>query len=435
MINDKHNVDGSDETVNESQNGELKTIHSANTSNLTPMQEPEKVEKVKVKRTFKEWVMYILVSIANFFKDMGDSIKMGFVNYGRKWKDRVVKFKSQTGKERAKSIGTWLLNNALYIILLIFIFVVFIVNTRFLSLSSIINIISQSAPRLVMALGVAGIIVLTGTDLSAGRSLGLSACICASLLQSSGLANKMFPGLDFGLWLIPIALVLAMLVSGLIGLINGFFVAKFQLHPFIVTLGMQLILYGVVMWYVMLGSNGGQPIAGLDQSYIDLINGGFKIGDVLIPNLIWYAVIITVIMWFVWNKTKLGKNMFAVGCNPEAATVSGVSVFKTILIVFTMAGVLYGMSAFIESARIQSNSTATGLNYELDAIAACVIGGVSFMGGIGKIKGVILGVVLLQLVNAGLVFLSLDAYIQTIAKGAIILIACAIDMRKYIAKK
>lgn len=245
----------------------------------------------------------------------------------------------------------------------------------------------------------------------------------------------MFPGLVYSPWLIVVALLVSMAVGAIIGAFNGYFVAKFHLHPFIVTLGTQLILYGLTIGYVMLGNNNGRPIAGLDQTYIDLIKGGISIGRVTIPNLIWIALAVTIIMWVVWNKTRLGKNMFAVGCNPEAAKVSGISVFKTILIVFVMAGILYGVTAFIESARIGSNSTQTGFNYELDAIAACVIGGVSFMGGIGKIKGVIMGVLLLQLVNAGLVFLQLDPFIQTIVKGVIILVASAIDMRKYIAKK
>lgn len=352
-------------------------------------------------------------------------------NRKKKWND----FKALDKKTKRRKVADWLLNNALYILIFLFVIVVFAYNQNFLSLGSIVNIFMQSASRLLMALGVAGIIVLTGTDLSAGRCLGLCACICASLLQSNGVLNKMFPGLSFGIWLIPIALLISMAVGGTVGAFNGFMVSKFKLHPFIVTLGTQLILYGAVMWYVSLGQNNSAPIAGLAPEYTNLVTGGFKIAGVQFPNYLWIVLAITVLMWIVWNKTSLGKNMFAVGTNPEAATVSGVNVARTIILVFAMAGLLYGVSAFIESARVASNSTATGVNYELDAIAACVIGGVSFMGGIGKIRGVILGVVLLQLVNAGLVFLNFEPAIMTVVKGAIILIACAIDMRKYIAKK
>ena len=140
-------------------------------------------------------------------------------------------------------------------------------------------------------------------------------------------------------------------------------------------------------------------------------------------------------MWFVWNKTTLGKNMYAVGANPEAANVSGVNVMKTIIMVFAMAGVLYGFSGFVEAARVGSNNASAGLNAELDAIAACVIGGVSFTGGTGKISGIVTGVILLQIITVALQWLGVSTNLQYIIKGAIILMAVAIDMRKYLAKK
>ena len=355
----------------------------------------------------------------------------GVFGRARQW---LGNFKAMSGKQKVEAVKNGVLDNALYILIAVFVIAVFAYNPNFLSADSVVNILMQSASRLIMALGVAGIIVLTGTDLSAGRCLGLCACICASLLQSNAVANKMFPALGYSPWLILPALLLVMLVGGLVGGFNGFMVSKFKLHPFIVTLGTQLILYGGVMWYVSLGQNNSAPIAGLDPSYTRLVTGGINIGGVQLPNYLWIAVIVTVIMWIVWNKTVLGKNMFAVGTNSEAAAVSGVSVARTIISVFVLAGVLYGVSAFVECARVSSNSTATGVNYELDAIAACVIGGVSFMGGVGKIRGVMLGVFLLQLVNAGLVFLNFEPAIMTVIKGAIILVACALDMRKHIAK-
>ncbi len=343
-------------------------------------------------------------------------------------------FKAMSAGEKVKTIKNGVLDNALYILIAVFVIAVFAYNPSFLSADSVVNIFMQSASRLIMALGVAGIIVLTGTDLSAGRCLGLCACICASLLQSNAVAGKMFPTLSYAPWLIPLALLLVMLVGGLVGGFNGLMVSRFKLHPFIVTLGTQLILYGGVMWYVSLGQNNSAPIAGLDPSYTRLVTGGINVGGVQIPNYLWIAVAVAAVVWVIWNKTVLGKNMFAVGTNPEAAAVSGVSVAKTIVAVFVLAGVLYGVSAFVECARVSSNSTATGVNYELDAIAACVIGGVSFMGGTGKVRGVLLGVFLLQLVNAGLVFMNFEPAVMTVIKGAIILIACALDMRKHIAK-
>lgn len=309
-----------------------------------------------------------------------------------------------------------------------------IYDPRFLSVSSIINIISLSAANLPIALGIAGCIILTGTDLSAGRIVGVTACVAASLLQASGYANKMFPSLPtlpiFAVFLIVIA------IGALVGFINGFCTAKFKLHPFIVTLATQLITYGALLIYLMQGTNNGQSISGLDSKYTDFITGSlFKIGGTSVPNYVLYAIIITAVMYFIWNKTSFGKNMFAIGSNAEAANVSGVSVTKTIIGVFVLAGIMYGLTGFIEAARIGSNSASTGLNYELDAIAACVIGGVSFVGGIGKIRGVIMGVVLLRIIFVGLTFLGIDSNMQYVIKGIIILAACAIDMRKYLVKK
>lgn len=235
---------------------------------------------------------------------------------------------------------------------------------------------------------------------------------------------------------ILVVFLLALLIGAAVGALNGYCTATFHLHPFIVTLSTQLIVYGALLLFLMTGNNNGQSLSGLDDSYIGFIKGSIlKIGSTPVPNYVWYVIGITVVMWFVWNKTAFGKNMFAVGSNPEAANVSGVNVRRTIVLVFLLAGVLYGVTGFIEAARIGSNSASTGLNYELDAIAACVIGGVSFVGGTGKIGGVILGVVLLRLIFVGLTFLGIDANLQYIIKGLIILIACAIDMRKYLVRK
>jgi len=140
-------------------------------------------------------------------------------------------------------------------------------------------------------------------------------------------------------------------------------------------------------------------------------------------------------MWVIWNKTVFGRNMFAVGSNEEAANVSGVNVFATVVGVFVLAGIMYGLTGFIEGARIGSAASYTGLNYESDAIAACVIGGVSFVGGTGKISGIVTGVLLLQIIFVGLNFLSVDQNLLYIIKGLIILLACAIDMRKYLQKR
>ncbi len=349
-------------------------------------------------------------------------------------KNRYAAYQELDSRDKRTFWKETLLNNALYILLIVAVIYTYARNHQFLSIGSIVNIISLSAANIPIACGIAGCIVLTGTDLSAGRVVGLTACISASLLQSMDYATRMFG--DMPVFPIPAVILIVMAVGGIVGLVNGFFVARFGLHPFIVTLATQLITYGVLMMYIMLNGNNGQPLSGLDNSFKTFVTGSkVKVGDVPIPNYVWYALAIIAIMWFVWNKTTFGKNMFAVGSNPEAANVSGVNVMKTTILVHTLAGAMYGLTGFIESARIGSNSAATGLNYECDAIAACVIGGVSFVGGTGKISGVVLGVFLLRIIFSALIFLSINQNWQYVIKGLIILVACAIDMRKYLARK
>ena len=320
----------------------------------------------------------------------------------------------------------------MYIIIILAVVYISIKVPAFLGLSSIVNVISLTAAKLPIALGIGGCIVLTGTDISAGRVVGLAACISASLLTTT---FKVFPDMTSAPPIF-VVLLIVLAVGAVVGFVNGFSVAKFKLHPFIVTLSTQLIVYGVILMYLKNGTNNGQTLSGLSEGYRSLVTGTLiKIGNVAVPMYVLYAVILTVIMWIIWNKTTFGKNMFAVGSNEEAANVSGVNVSRTIIMVFMLAGVMYSITGFLDSARIASANASTGWNYECDAIAACVIGGVSFVGGIGRISGIVVGVLLLQIIFAGLNFLSVDANMLYIIKGLIILIACAIDMRKYLVRK
>ena len=337
-----------------------------------------------------------------------------------------------------KQIGETLLNNALIIIMLLVAAYVAVTKPSFLSPSSLVNLLSLTAAYLPVALGIAGCIVFTGTDLSAGRAVGITACVAASLLQSPDAPTKMWTGI--GALPIPLVIVIVVALGALIGAFNGFFVAKFKLHPFIVTLATQLILYTALLFYVQAGNNNGMAISSLTDEYRNFVVGNppllnFAGGTIQIPNYVIYAIILTALMWFIWNKTTFGKNMFALGSNEEAARVSGVNVFATTIAVFALAGAMYGWAGFIESARIASNTANTGVNYELDAIAACVIGGVSFVGGIGKISGIIIGVIMLRLIFVALPLIGMDQNLQYAIKGGIILFACALDMRKYLVKK
>jgi len=344
---------------------------------------------------------------------------------------KLEQFNALSPADKKRAVADGLLNNAMFIIIALTVVYIAIREPRFLSVASIINIVNLTAAKLPIALGVGGCIILAGTDISAGRVVGLAACISAGLQLT---ANKLFPGM--GVMPVWVALCAVIAVGAAIGFVNGFCMAKFKLHPFIVTLSTQLIVYGLILLFMQLGTNGGQTLSGMSPAYKNFITAtAFKVGPTAVPMYVIYVVIITAIVWVIWNKTAFGKNMYAVGSNEDCANVSGVNVVKTIIMVFIMAGILYALTGFIDAARIASVNATTGLNYESDAIAACVIGGISFVGGIGKVSGAIIGVLLLQVIFVGLNFLSVDANYLYIVKGLIILIACSIDMRKYLVRK
>ena len=336
---------------------------------------------------------------------------------------------SQTKKEPV-NVMNWILDHAMILIIIALAIYVQIRRPQFFGVASLMNIVSLTAARLPMALGVAGCIILAGTDLSGGRIAGLTAFISAILLQKAGVSNRFLEG--GSPWAVPVVLLVVMMVGACIGILNGFCMGKFKLHPFIVTLATQLITYGIYLTV----SNSKQ-ISSLDPSYTTsfVTKPLFRIGTTAVPVYVLLALILTALMWVIWNKTTFGKNMFAVGSNEEAARVSGVNVLLTIMGVFIMAGALYGYTGFIEGARIGTSSPSLGLNYETDAISAVVIGGVSFVGGTGKISGVILGVFMMQLIMSGMTFLGISGNVTYIIKGAVILVACILDMRKYRQKK
>ena len=346
--------------------------------------------------------------------------------------------KTRAANPKAAKVTTFFLNYALFIILGLILVVVSIIRIDFLSMSNILNILQNASTKGILALGCAGLIVLAGTDLSIGRVLGISAAVTASLVQSTSYASRMFPTLieplsPIGL-LIPLFSSIAVAVA--FSLINGFGVAKLHLHAFIVTLGTQLIAYGANCLFIESQPSGtAQALSTFDSTFLNIAAGAIYIGEVRIPLVVIYFLILATIVWVIWNKTKLGKNMFAVGGNTEAAAVSGVNVAKTIMLVYLLAGILYGIASFLEAARITSVGANTGINYELDAISAVVVGGVSFSGGVGTIQGVVIGAVIMQAIVYALQFLGINPYIQYIIRGLIIILAVSIDVRKYIAKK
>lgn len=399
---------------------------------------------------------FMLLTVISYYK------VLGYLNYKFLWRhvmwwrdterkdireqelyDRIGETQERSKTWNEKDTKEFLLNNAIYFVILTLILVVIIMEPRFLSIRVFRNILTQSSVRLILALGVGGIIILQGTDLSLGRSVGFAAIITASLMQAIDYGSRFYNDIplipdslvfaasgEIRVWFYFVPLILAMLVSGFFSMINGFVVSVFKVHPFLATLGASVALYGILSMYFSSGDPGPQPIGGFDAVWEQAI-----IGEVFgIPLLIVYAFLVTVIMWFVWNKTTFGKNMYAVGGNPEAAKISGVNVVKTTVLVYILAGALYGLGGYLEVARIGSASNATGINYELDAIAACVVGGISFSGGIGKISGAIAGVLMFTIISYGMNFLGLDVFYQYIIKGVIIVLAVALDTRKYIKK-
>ncbi len=334
-------------------------------------------------------------------------------------------------KDGKLDIRALIIKSGIYLVLFLMLILIVIKEPSFLSFRNIKNILTQSSVRAIIALGIAGIIVTTGTDLSAGRQVGLAAVISATLLQSVTNINKVFPNLGEMPIIVVIFIVLA--VGALIGAFNGAIVSTLNLHPFIVTLGSMTIVYGINSLYY--DHVGASPISGFSKNYSSFAQGSLNLFGFQLPYLIIYAIIATVIMWILWNKTKFGKNLFAVGGNPEAARVSGVNVVRTMITVNAIAGMYYAFGGFLEAGRIGSATNNLGNMYEMDAIAACVIGGVSFYGGVGKISGAITGVIILTIINYGLTYVGVNPYWQYIIKGAIIIAAVAFDSMKYAKKK
>ena len=319
-------------------------------------------------------------------------------------------------------------NNA--IILLIGALAAFVAfnSQNFISMQNLNNLIVNMSPRFIIACGVSGCLITKGTDLSAGRAVGLAACLSAMLLQSVDYAARMLPGLPDIPW--PVALIIVMMVMGCFGGIVGAVIAYLKVPPFIATLGMQTIIYGLCS---VITDN--QPMGGFKSSYSRVALGKIEIGPIDIPYLAFFALAVGLFTWFLYNKTRHGKYMYAIGGNENAAQVAGVNVSATLIRIYIMASMLYALAGFLVGAKAGGASTATGFGYELEAIAACTIGGVSTNGGVGKVSGILVGVLVFELLKICLQFLRVDPAYTFIAQGLVIIVAVALDLRKYLAKK
>ena len=335
------------------------------------------------------------------------------------------------------NLSQFLYKNGLYIvIILIFIALCIITpivkNTQLLTVTNILNILQQASPRMFLALGVAGLILLTGTDLSVGRMVGLG-MVTATIIMHNGINTGAVFGhiFDFSA-MAPtakalLALLMCVIFTTVFSMIAGFFMARFKMHPFISTMANMLIIFGLVT-YATKGVSFGAIDFAIPNTFIPQI-GKF-------PTIILWAVAAVIIVWFIWNKTTFGKNLYAVGGNPEAAAVSGISVFKVTMGAFILAGILYGFGSWLECNRmVGSGSAAYGQGWDMDAIAACVVGGVSFTGGMGQISGVVTGVLIFTSLTYSLTILGIDTNLQFIFEGIIILAAVTLDCLKYVQKK
>jgi methyl-galactoside transport system permease protein len=359
---------------------------------------------------------------------------------------------------RMKDVKDFTFQYAIYFVFIILIVFIHFYSlfgrggVAFLSLGNLINILNMSATRIIIAMGMGGILITAGVDLSAGRQVGLAAVVSASMLQALSYSRRMYPDLPVLPLIVPI--IIAMLACGLFGFLNGFITAKLKIPAFIATLGSMVAVYGACSLYFDRPPYGAQPIGGLDPRFSTLGSNSVRIlegqGLVIGPNpagfsgevhkfpinyIVIIAIIVTVLIYILYNKTTYGKNIYAIGGNAEAARVSGVNVERTLIIVYTLAAMLYGLGGTLEAARTGGATNNYGNGYELDAIAACVVGGVSNMGGIGTVPGIVIGVLLFSVINYGLTFINMSPYWQQIVKGAIIIVAVALDIRKYLKKR
>ena len=327
-------------------------------------------------------------------------------------------------KTKQQKIKDFIINNGVIIVMFILVIYTGFTSKNFFTSNNLMNILMNMSSRLVIALGIAGCVITAGCDLSAGRMIGFGGCIAGVLLQRIDYSGKFFP--DMQPMNVFVAAIIVMVICGLFGTVTGFFIAYLSVPPFIATLAMMEIVYGINLIFT-----NATPLGGYVKAYTNVANGKF-LG---INFLIWIAIIVAAITWFIFNMTRHGKYMYAIGGNPQAAEVAGVPVKKTMILIYMKAAMMYGLAGFMLGAKAGGASVALGLGYEMEAIAACTIGGVSVTGGRGKVSSAIVGVAVFELLKTALQYLGMDANAQYIAIGLVIFVAISLDIRKYIARK
>lgn len=290
----------------------------------------------------------------------------------------------------------------------------FLFNTQRLTV-----MVLQVAVIGIIAVGVTQVIITGGIDLSSGSVVGMTAMIAASLAQTSDFARAVYPSLTDLPVVFPVGV--GLLVGLVAGLVNGSLIAFTAIPPFIATLGMMVAARGVAKWYTR-----GQPVSMLSDDYA-------AIGTGIWPVVIFLAV--AFIFHIALRYTRYGKFTYAIGANVQAARVSGINVGRHLIKVYAIAGLLSGLAGVVLSARAITGQASMGVSYELDAIAAAVIGGTSLTGGVGRITGTVIGTIILGVMTSGFTFLRIDAYYQEIVKGVIIVAAVIVDQYRQRRRK
>ena len=304
----------------------------------------------------------------------------------------------------------------------------FTTNGVFYSQRNLINVLRQISSNACLAFGMTFAIITGGIDLSVGSILALSGTLSAGLIVNQNFVNIVtqiaskfgYAEIPFGV-VVAAAVFCAVLLGTLLGLFNGFMIAKTTIPPFIVTLAMMQIARGAAYIY-----SNGQPIRAMIKEY-QIIGTGY-IGPIPLPVV--YMIVFLIICVVLLSKTRFGRHVYAVGGNDKAAIFSGVNVARTKMLVYTMSGFLAAFTGVVLCARMASGQPTAGQSFEMDAIAATVLGGTSMSGGVGKIGSTMIGVLIIGVLNNGLNLLGLNSFWQQIAKGVVILLAVYVDMLK-----
>jgi inositol transport system permease protein len=332
----------------------------------------------------------------------------------------ITAIKAGNGQQVGQLVASIFSKYGIFLVFAAMVLVASFLSPAFMSRINLINIVRQMSVVGLIALGVTGVIVSAGIDLSSGSVVGLTAVVAASLAQDPEFATPFYPGLNVPL-IVPV--LAACGVGALVGLVNGSLIAKTRIPPFIATLGTFTAIRGLALLYT-----GGRPISDLTDGY-NFIGQGDVFG---LPVPIIILVVMAVVTHILYAHTKFGKYIYAIGGNEQAARVSGIDASKYKMLIYVYAGFLAGMAGLVVSSRIGSGQPGLGVGYELDAIAAAVIGGSSLSaGGIGTVAGTIVGALIIGVLNNILDLMNVSAYWQQIIKGCIIVGAVIIDQLKH----